>query len=348
MNDQGKLPSDFKEFCNAYKEQVYGRLKEYLPVGEPKEFMKMVHAYPDRKGQYRRPSYAILWAMLYGGKDADAMLPAAVQQMSEDYFLMHDDWMDGNKVRRGMPTAHVLFGPEYAINAGDMLQTILYRMACDEMLALGAERGKRYFDKVYDMMYMTHVGQYLDLSLTRETRDITKFSMDDYYRSIHAKSAYYSVYGPMQVGAILEGASDERMAKIKEYGTPAGLAFQIKDDILDCTSTEATLGKSIGNDVREGVKTIILWHAVQNAPTGTLDSMKAVYAKPREAKSEEDVGFVIDAFKELGSVSFAESEAERLTNEALSLFDSAERGIPESGIKDLARSSISSTAKRSK
>jgi geranylgeranyl pyrophosphate synthase len=348
MPDKAKLPADFKEFCGAYREAVYKMINEYLPVGEPREFVKMVHSYTERKGQYRRPGYAILWAMLYGGKGTDAILPAAVQQMSEDYFLMHDDWMDGNMMRRGIPTAHVLFGPEYAILAGDQLHTILYKMTCDEMLALGAERGKRYFDKVYDMMYATHLGQYFDLSLTKGIKDITKFSIDDYYRSIHAKSAYYSVYGPMQVGAILMGASEGKVSKIREYGTPAGLAFQIKDDILDCTSTEAVLGKSIGNDVREGVKTIILWHAVQNAPAGTLGRLKGIYAKPREAKSDGDVRFVLDAFNELGSIAFAEKEAERLSNEALSLFDSAERDIPESEVKGLARSSISSTAKRSR
>ncbi len=339
---------DFKSFVVEHKERVYDTICGYFPEDAPKEFLEMVRSYTDRKGQYRRPTYTILWALLYNGSVDDALLPAAVQQISEDYFLMHDDWMDGNSIRRGLPSAHVLFGPEYAIDAGDTLHNILWKMAYDASSRLGGDRGRNYFNKFYDIMLTTHIGQYLDLRLTREVKDITKFSADDYYKSIHAKSAYYSVYGPMQCGAIIAGAADEAIVKIAEYGTPAGIAFQIKDDILDCISTEGSLGKSIGNDVREGVKTLILWHAVQNADTPTLNRMRDIYAKDRKGKSDDDVKFVLDKFVDLGSIAYAESEAERFTAEALDTFEKSSINIPNSNMKALAMSSIGNTTKREK
>ena len=220
---------NFKDFVATYKDRVYKKVCEYMPIGEPKLFNEsMVRCYVDRKGQYRRPSYVLLWARLYGGSIDDAILPAAAQQASEDYFLMHDDWMDGNSVRRGGPAAHVMFDPAYAINAGSVVHMATWKMAKDACDALGGARGKRYFAKFYDIMLVTHQGQYLDVRLTKEIKDITKFTLEEYYASIRAKSAYYSVYGPMQCGAIIAGADDDVVNKIQEYGTPCGNAFQME------------------------------------------------------------------------------------------------------------------------
>jgi geranylgeranyl pyrophosphate synthase len=319
-----------------------------MPTGEPKIFNEgMVRCYVDRKGQYRRPSYLLLWNQLYGGRMSDAILPAAVQQGSEDYFLMHDDWIDGNSTRRGGPAAHVMYDPAYAITAGSVVHMATWKMAKDACDTLGKERGKRYFDKFYDIMLVTHQGQYRDVRLTKEVKDITKFTLEEYYASIHAKSAYYSVYGPMQCGAIIAGADDETVRRISEYGTPCGNAFQIKDDILDCSSTIDVLGKDIGTDVREGTKTLILWHAAHNASSSALERLKRIYLKERSSKTDDDVKFVLDTFRDVGSIAYAQKEADRLVEEASSKFDALTKSIPESQTKAIAREGIGVSAKRS-
>ncbi|MCL4390630.1 polyprenyl synthetase family protein [Candidatus Marsarchaeota archaeon] len=338
--------SSFKEFIALYKDDIYNRLVSYFPTSGPAEFNKMAMTYTERKGQYRRPSYIMLWNRLYGGVDEEAILPAAAQQASEDYFLMHDDWMDGNTVRRNGPAAHVLFGERHAITAGSMVHAITWRIAHDAAKALGEERGNAYFSKFYDTMIVTHQGQYLDVRLTREVKDITKFTKEDYFKSIHAKSAYYSVYGPMQCGAIIAGADDDTVSSIKEYGVPAGNAFQIKDDILDCVSDQATLGKSIGNDVRDGVKTIILWHAVQNASQAQLDKLKSIYMKDRPAKTEEEVSWVLNLFNELNATQLAQKDADALVSQAVESFKRLSSELPESKLKEIAAESIGYAAKR--
>jgi geranylgeranyl pyrophosphate synthase len=318
-----------------------------MPTGEPRLFNEsMVRCYVDRRGQYRRPSYVLLWTRLYNGSIDDAILPAAAQQASEDYFLMHDDWMDGNSVRRGGPAAHVMYDPAYAITAGSVVHMALWKMAKDACDKLGGKRGRSYFAKLYDMMLVTHQGQYLDLRLTKEVKDITKFTLDDYYESIHAKSAYYSVYGPMQCGAIIAGADEDIVGRIPDYGTPCGNAFQIKDDILDCSSTVDVLGKSIGTDVRAGTKTIILWHAVQNASSSVLGRLKTIYSKSSSEKTDDEIRFVLDTFRELGSVEYAQKEADLLVAEASGKFEALTRSIPESQFKAIARDAIGVTAKR--
>lgn len=326
----------------------YTTICEYLPYAEPKEYRESVRVYVDRKGQYRRPSYLLLWALLYGAKAEDAILPAAVQQASEDWMLMHDDWEDSNLVRRGGPAAHILYGPEIAINAGDALHAIMWKMGKEAADKLGKPRGDRYFNKLFDIIEVTTNGQYYDLRLTMETRDITKFSQADYYQSIMAKAAYYSVYGPMQCGAIIADTDQDTLEHIPEYGLPIGNAFQIKDDILDCTATEAQLGKTIGNDVREGTKTIILWHAVHNASADTLKTLRSIYFKSREEKKEHEIQFVLDTFNELGSIKYAEKEAAKLVKQASSKFDKFASEMPDSKIKRLARDSLGNVITRKK
>lgn len=337
--------SSFKEFIAAHKEIIYNKICEYIPSGNPKRFNEeIMRCYVDRKGKYARPSLILLWSLLYGKNIEDSILPAAAQQLSEDSILMHDDILDNNSIRRGGPAAHILYGNEYAVTAGDALFAISFKIANDAAYALGS-RGNTYFSKFNDIITKTMQGQYLDVTLTKN-KDIMHFTLEDYYESIHAKTAYYSVYGPMQSGAIIADASEEVINKIPLYGTPAGLAFQIADDMLDCTSTDSQLGKSVGNDIREGVKTIILWHSVQNANSNALEKLKTIYAKDPKDKTAEDIKFVIDTFNDLGSIKFAQEEAEKLTTKSLKLFEDATHDINESWIKKVARDSISYNIKR--
>ncbi len=337
---------DFKGFVSGFKEPVYRRIIEYIPDHD-KRFSEMMRCYVDRKGQYRRPSYLLLWTLLYGGDVKDAILPAAVQQASEDAVLMHDDILDQNELRRGGKAAHVMYGMDYAIIAGDALYSVMWKMAFDAAVSIGT-RGTAYLNKLHDMIFMTDYGQYLDVRLGKEF-GIDEFDEDSYYKSIHMKSAYYSVYGPMQCGAIIAGHQEnEVMDRISKYGTYAGYAFQIKDDILDCSSTEDVLGKSIGNDVKEGTKTLILMHAVQNAGTNSLARMKEIYSKGPGQKTSEEIKFVLEKFGELGSLTYAEKKAEEFTEKAISEFDKLEHSVSDPKLKSLARESLGHASRRSK
>ena len=216
----------FEDFSLKYRDVVYKQLSAYLPKTSDEQYNTMMKVYTDRKGSYRRPSYLLLWNLLYGGSLEEAVLPAAAQQASEDWILIHDDIMDGNPVRRGKPAAHVIYGVPNAVNAGDGLHAAMWKIAIDTAYNLKEPKGQRYLNKFYDIIITTHIGQHLDVSLTADVKDITKFTVEDYYRSIHAKAAYYTVYGPMQMGALIAGADDGVIEKIPNYGRPAGLAFQ--------------------------------------------------------------------------------------------------------------------------
>lgn len=336
----------FEDYIDRHKMTVYAKICEYLPKKAPEEHYKMVRVYVDRMGKYVRPSLLLLWTELHGGKLENAILPAAAMQTSEDWILIHDDWEDHNKLRRGELAAHILYGDRFAINAGDALHMIMWKMAHEASERLGKTIGGKFFTKFYDMLTVTAEGQYLDMHLTHDVKDITRFTLADYYRSISAKSGYYSVYGPMQLGAIIANQNERTVDQIEEYGKTIGNAFQIKDDILDCTSMEKVLGKTIGVDIFNGVKTAILWHFVQNANPSDVEKVRMIYMKDKRTKKE--VEEVLALFDKYRSITYAKSEVDKLARKALEKFEESLRGIPESCLKETARDAIITLVSRHK
>lgn len=336
----------FEDYIEQHRETIYKTICEYLPKKNPEEHYEMVRAYVDRKGKYVRPCLLLLWDELYGGTVDRAVLPAAAMQASEDWILIHDDLEDDNELRRGEPAAHILFGNRQAINAGDALHMVMWKMVHEASERLGKSIGSRFFNKFYDMVIVTAEGQYLDMHLTYDIRDIMKFTLKDYYRSISAKSGYYSVYGPMQLGTIIADQSQKNVKQIEKYGEIIGNAFQLKDDILDCISTENVLGKAIRVDVSNGVKTAILWHFVQKATISDLEKVRRIYMRERKARKE--IEEIISLFEKYGSIAYAETEVDKLAEKGMEKFEEVSQDIPESDLKETARDAINKLASRQK
>ncbi|MDD4082005.1 MAG: polyprenyl synthetase family protein [Sphaerochaetaceae bacterium] len=341
----------FLDYINKHRNQIHSKIIDYIPNGLPERFDSMVKEYVNRQGKYARPSFILLWAELHGRDPSTAYLPAAAMQCSEDWILMHDDFEDSNDLRRGKKAAHLLYGAPQALNAGDYLHIINWKMvysAMDQLKVSSNETiANRFFEKFYDILLTTAEGQFYDMTLTHE-KDITKFTIQDYLNSIHAKSAYYSVYGPMQLGAILAGKDEDYVKRIRTYGEPIGNAFQIKDDILDCLSTNEVLGKSVGNDIKEGVKTPILYDFVQNANEKDLAKVKEIYSKERNDKTSEDVKFVLEMFKKYDSYKCAENLIDELGKKARDSFEEETKQISEMKLKEIARNAIEKMVKRKK
>jgi geranylgeranyl pyrophosphate synthase len=184
-----------------------------------------------------------------GGTAAEALPGALALEYVHTYSLIHDDLpaMDDDDLRRGRPTNHKVFGEGHAILAGDALLTeafgVLASAALDptrraEALALLAEgAGWRGMAG----------GQALDLAgETLATYDL------DHLRLIHRLKTGALLRASLEIGAVLGGASPAERSALRAYGEAIGLAFQIQDDILDATATDADLGKRAGKDAGRG------------------------------------------------------------------------------------------------
>ena len=133
--------TSFKEYVSKYRDSVYSKIMEYLPLKEPEAHYRMVRDYSERMGSYRRAGFILLTGEMFGEKPENLFLPAAAMQMSEDWILIHDDIEDNSESRRGKPALHKIHGNELAINAGDAVHISMWKALKDYMVSAAGQRG---------------------------------------------------------------------------------------------------------------------------------------------------------------------------------------------------------------
>jgi geranylgeranyl diphosphate synthase type II len=279
----------------------------------------LVFEYPKRLGKYIRPTLVLLTAEAMGQKLASALKTAAAMQISEDWILNHDDFEDDSQERRGKPALHRIYGPALAVNAGDALHILMWRLLYDNFKVLGQELGGKVFEEFHQMLTRTALGQTIELEWTRQNRlNLTDY---DWFFIADGKTSYYTIAGPMRLGAIVAGASKHELDLLYEFGMYLGRAFQIRDDVLDLTSDFSGLKKQTGNDIYEGKRTIPLIHLLRSASKPELKKIKKILAKPRNEKSSKEVLWIIELMRKYGSINYAQTLAEKLARKSIQFFD---------------------------
>lgn len=190
---------------------------------ESEEFWNINKVYPERKGKYLRPTLVMIIASAMGIDPKLSVNIAGAMQLSEEWILISDDIEDKSNERRGKPTLHKLYGIELAINASDCLETIMWKMIIDC-------KNSEIIDEFYRIMVRTTLGQAVEQIWTNTKVNIDN---DQYFFVADSKSAYYSIAGPMRLGAIAANANENQLDKITEFGLHLGRCFQLVDDILD-------------------------------------------------------------------------------------------------------------------
>lgn len=300
----------FPVFC-----RVDGRYQKWLDLHQ-----KMVSDYPVRKGKYVRPSLVMLTAEAMGVKSDKAILTAAAMQMSEDWILGHDDVEDNSLERRGGPALHRIYGKELAINAGDGLQVLMWQALTDNLKMVGNEIGQKIIDEFVTMLSRTIFGQTVEIAWTQKNR--LDLDEEDILLILESKTAYYTIAGPMRLGAILAGASQRQLEAIYEFGKPLGYCFQIRDDLLDLTSDFEGQKKQLGNDIYEGKRTIMLVDLLSKVKGKDLTKLKQILAKEGRNKTGSEVAWVILKMKDYGSLDHGQKLAAKFAGEARDIFES--------------------------
>ncbi len=324
----------FKQVLESKKEIVWPEIKNYLQLplsftGQRKipsryknliEFHKKIVAdYSERQGKYIRPSFVLLICEAMGEDPQKAVKTAAAMQVSEDWILNHDDIEDESLQRRGKPTLHEIYGVPLAINAGDGLQTVMWRILWDNIEILGIEKSLEVMKEFYEMITRTAFGQTVEMKWRKEGKmDLTE---EDCFFVIDGKTVYYSIAGPMRLGAIIAGANNQQLEKLYKFARPLGRCFQIKDDLLDLTSDFAGLKKQQGNDIYEGKRTLMLTHLLGNIKGKEKKKLYLILKKSRQEKSRQEVAWVIKMMKKYGSLDYGRKKAEKLAQTARKIFD---------------------------
>ena len=208
-------------------------------------------------GKRLRPILCLAAAEAVGRESEPALAPACGLEMIHTYSLIHDDLpaLDDDAMRRGAPTCHVVFGEAIAILAGDALLThglgTLARYPEEEIYASVRTRVLR---AVVDAIGTTGMigGQVADLEAEKQPQ-----VSPDQLLAIHENKTGRLIRASLLTGGLLSFASDDDLERLDRYGRAVGLAFQIKDDLLDVDSDSATLGKGAGKDAAAGKATFL-------------------------------------------------------------------------------------------
>ncbi len=281
------------------------------------EHWEVITDYPSRRGKYLRPALVMLMAEAMSGSSEKAVYTATAMQMSEDWILIHDDWEDGSLERRGKPALHRLVSSEISVNAGDTLHECMHRVLSENYRLLDVALARRVQHEFFLMLGRTTFGQYAEIKWTQDNKqDMTD---DDVLFTVSGKTVYYTVAGPLRLGAILAGATDEQLQRIYEFSYPLGLCFQIRDDVLDLTGDFEGQKKQSLNDIYEGKRTLILLHLLRHCAGDERQRVETILGKPREQKTADEVQYIRDLMDTYGSIRFAESRAEEYARQALDL-----------------------------
>ena len=325
---------DFKKVLEEKKKIVWKEIEEYLsgltklpPYCQiPKKYQdlacfhqKITADYPQRKGKYLRPALVLLTAAAMGFPEEKAICTAAAMQVSEDWILNHDDIEDDSLERRGKPALHRLYSKELAINAGDALHILMWKILWDNRQILGEKKAGEIAEEFFRMLSRTTLGQTIEIYWTKKNK--TDLTEDDILLILESKTAYYTIAGPMRLGAILAGATSKQLEVIYEFGKPLGYCFQIRDDILDLTSDFSGLKKQTGNDIYEGKRTVMVAHLFRTAKGKDKKRLLKIMAKKREEKTAEEVSWVINLMKKYGSLEYAQKLAEKFARQACDIFE---------------------------
>ncbi len=205
-------------------------------------------------GKRLRPVLMLETAKMCGGS-AEAILPfACAMEMIHTYSLIHDDLpaMDNDDLRRGMPTSHKKFGEAMAILAGDALLNKAFEITssvkdAEPSLVLRAISMLSNSSGTEGMIG----GQVVDIE--SEGKDIELSEL----KYLHLLKTGAIIRSSCTIGAVLSGASEEEIQAVDSFASNLGVAFQIRDDILDCTGTQEELGKPIGSDEAENKNTYV-------------------------------------------------------------------------------------------
>ncbi|GGL54966.1 geranylfarnesyl diphosphate synthase [Halocalculus aciditolerans] len=340
------------------RELVNDAIDEHLPMAEPKRLYEASRYLLEAGGKRLRPTvtllvaealadveplstdYAAFPALDRSGSDGsgdataagsddagevDVMASAVSIEVIQSFTLIHDDIMDDDDLRRGVPAVHREYDTETAILAGDTL----YSKAFEIMLRTQAasERELQALETLATTCTKICEGQAYDVGFEERGN----VDLSEYLGMVELKTAVlYSAASA--VPGMLLGADDDTVDALARYGRTVGKAFQIQDDVLDLTVPSEQLGKQRGSDLVEGKRTVITLHARDQG----VDVDSLLDADTPEEVTEAEIDEAVGVLEDAGSIQYAEDLAEELVEEGKAELDVLPDNEARQTLRDIA------------
>lgn len=308
----------FEQKVKIIKEKK--KSKEYLEMAEKiREFVLS-------GGKRIRPTIFYCGYIAFGGKETDKIMKAAISiELIHSFLLIHDDIIDRDDFRHGDFSMHYKYEKEYSklYQRSDMnhFGNSMAIMAGDMAAAFGNEAlTQSDFSSKLKIKAINRMNQIIANTIAGETMDVVlgtkkEFDMDDVFKMQEYKTAKYTIEGPLQLGAILAGASDATVCSVRNFTIPLGIAYQIQDDIIGVFGDEKKTGKPAGADIREGKKTLLVAKVMELADENQKQILN--HALGNSNVNEKEIEEVRKIIISIGSLKFSENKANELMKTSL-------------------------------
>jgi octaprenyl-diphosphate synthase len=282
-----------------------------------------------RKGKQMRPLLVFLTARLHGEIAEPTFVAAALIELLHTASIVHDDVVDDANERRGALSINALWNSKIAVLVGDyMLSTGMH---------ICVEKGR------YDMLEIVSEavksmseGELLQLQKARKLN----IKEEDYFKIIISKTAAL-LSACTACGARSVTDDPETIQLMKDFGENIGIAFQIKDDLLDYEGTGLT-GKIVGNDIKEKKITLPLIHALEQSANSRKRHILGIVRNRKKTKG--DIAEVIRFVSDYGGMEYAEIKMNQYRDKALAILDN----YPDSEVKESLKAFVEYTSSRKK
>jgi geranylgeranyl diphosphate synthase type I len=302
---------DIEQVLND-RAKIFDRaLNGNLTHRDPVKFYEALRWIPLSGGKRLRPIITMLSCEAVGGIPENSIFLGIALEYMHNSTLIHDDIIDRDMWRRGLKTTHHKFGIPMAILAGDALIGETFRMlsymAPPEMESLTY---KEIIRSIADAAKNFYEGEAMDI----EFADRFDVTLPEYMVMIEKKTGQlYWLAG--KGGALIGRGSKKQVNKLAHYGKLFGLMFQIKDDLLNILTPQTDLGKQmIGSDILNGKRTLMVVHALTHAAKKEKNKMMRIIGNDKA--TQNDIIDVINIFREIGSIDFAQKKLEKFRDEA--------------------------------
>ena len=276
-------------------------------------------------GKRLRPTLLLLSCNLFSENISEAIPPALGIEIFHTFTLLHDDLMDKADLRRGHLTVHKKWNENIAILSGDVMQTIAFQLMTKAPSAC--------LKKCLDLFSQTAIevceGQQYDMEFEKRQEVLP----EEYLEMIRLKTAVL-LGASMKIGAWIGGAAEEDAQTLYEAGINMGIAFQLKDDLLDVYGNSAEFGKKIGGDILCNKKTFLLIQAL-NLARGKEEKILKKWLQVDENRGEEKVKAITDVYNQLGIKEICENEIQFFSDKALEKLHQI--SVPENKKSELLR-----------
>lgn len=283
---------EFREYIHFIESEIAGIDLDK----EPQNLFDPLKYFLSLGGKRIRPMLTILGGNIFQVPKEESIHAALCIELFHNFSLVHDDIMDAAPVRRGKPTIHTKWDSSVAILSGDVLYVEAYRQLSKYTDSRFPLLLKRFNETAIEVCQ----GQQLDMDY-ESRNDVTEA---EYIEMIRLKTSVL-LGCALEFGAILANQSEERQARLYEFGVSLGIAFQIQDDILDLYGDPESFGKRVGGDILAHKQTLLFIYARNVADAthqkdfNTLLEMEA---------SAEKIDFAKRLFQENGTLAHAKAK----------------------------------------